>query len=647
LSSESYLRIDRIIDACKATGADAVHPGYGFLSENSHFVQECEANGITFIGPPTAAMEALGDKINSKKIAKEAGVTIVPGFVGEVKDEKEVLKIANQIGYPVMVKASAGGGGKGMRVAWNDQEAAEGYRLSKQEAKAAFGDDRILIEKFIDSPRHIEFQVLADGQGGAVYLPERECSIQRRNQKVVEEAPSPFLSAEVRHAMGSEACALARAVNYKNTGTVEFLIDPQEKYYFLEMNTRLQVEHPITEEITGIDIVEHMIRIAAGQKLALKQSDVKINGWALESRLYAEDPLRSFLPSIGKLTRYKTPEVPEGTEWLRIDSGIEEGSEISIYYDPLISKLVTYAPTRLEAIGYMRHALDSYIIRGLNHNMCFLRDVMDNPRFIEGDLSTKFIPNEYPDGFHGHVLTPTEKANLLATAAAIHFTRLTHQSKVSGALASFESTPWATYSIRIIGGGAASGPSNKDVEEQVPETFDVFWTDDGIHTTSRNTGIASEIDLSNWLIDSPLIQGALRNSETMMDDAKEELSDEDLFLPLSLQLISINPHGYTLQFVGTQYNVEILTPRERELVGIVPKPKKLDHTKNLVSPMAGQLISVAVQPGQKVAIGQELAIVEAMKMQNVLRAQRDGVIKSVKANAGSSVSLDEVLIEFE
>jgi propionyl-CoA carboxylase alpha chain len=638
LSSESYLRIDRIIEACKATGADAVHPGYGFLSENSHFVEQCEKNGITFIGPPTAAMEALGDKINSKKIAKKAGVTIVPGFVGEVHDDKEVLKIANEIGYPVMVKASAGGGGKGMRVAWNDQEALEGYRLSRQEAKSAFGDDRILIEKFIDNPRHIEFQILADGQGGAVYLPERECSIQRRNQKVVEEAPSPFLTPEVRHAMGSEAVALALAVNYKNTGTVEFLIDPQSNYYFLEMNTRLQVEHPITEEITGIDIVEHMIKIAAGQKLSLKQADVGIHGWAMESRLYAEDPLRNFLPSIGKLTRYVTPEAPEGANWLRIDSGIREGSEISIYYDPLISKLVTYAPTRQEAIGYMRHALDSYVIRGLNHNMCFLRDVMDNQVFIDGHISTSFIPQQYPKGFHGHLLTPTERAQLLSTAAAIHFTRLTHQSRISGRLESFEPAPWTTYSISIIDD---ISPSPHD-----PELFDLLWTEDGLHVVSRSSGDANDIDLSNWPIDSTLVQAALRNSSSVLGESSE-MTDDDLFTPLTMQLISINPHGYTLQFVGTQYNVEIMTPRERELSHIVPKPKKLDLTKNLVSPMAGQLISVAVEPGQKVAIGQELAIVEAMKMQNVLRAQRDGVVKAVKSTAGSSIALDQIIIEFE
>jgi propionyl-CoA carboxylase alpha chain len=638
------LRIDRIIEACKATGADAVHPGYGFLSENCHFVEQCEKNGITFIGPPTAAMDALGDKIHSKKVAKNAGVTIVPGFIGEVKDEADVLRIANEIGYPVMVKASAGGGGKGMRIAWNDTEAAEGYRLSRQEAKAAFGDDRILIEKFIDSPRHIEFQVLADGQGNAVYLPERECSIQRRNQKVVEEAPSPFLTPEVRHAMGSEACALALAVNYKNTGTVEFLIDPQENYYFLEMNTRLQVEHPITEEVTGIDIVEHMIRIAAGQKLKLKQSDVQIKGWAIESRLYAEDPLRNFLPSIGKLTTYQTPSAPEGANWLRIDSGIEEGSEISIYYDPLISKLVTYAPTRQEAIGYMRYALDNYIIRGFNHNMCFLRDVMDNKTFISGDLSTKFIPTEYPDGFHGHVLTESERANLLATAAAIHFLRTRSQAQISGRLESFSTKPWATYSIKV----------GEDVEGNVAETFDVVESEDGqaglFTVISHQSGKAHSIDLSEWALDSTLIPVAVRDESGLISDEltqTQELSEEELFEPLTLQLQSVNPHGYTLQYIGTNYNVEIMTPRERELKQYVPKPKKLDLAKFLVSPMAGQLISVAVTAGQKVAIGQELCIVEAMKMQNVLRAQRDGTIKSVKASAGKSIGLDEIIIEFE
>lgn len=655
MSSESYLRIDRIIEACKATGADAVHPGYGFLSENSKFVNECEKNGITFIGPPTAAMESLGDKINSKKIAKAAGVTIVPGFVGEVHNDEEVLKIARDIGYPVMVKASAGGGGKGMRVAWNDEEAIEGYRLSRQEAKAAFGDDRILIEKFVDKPRHIEFQVLADGQGGAIYLPERECSIQRRNQKVVEEAPSPFITEEVRKKMGEEACALARAVNYKNTGTVEFLIDPQENYYFLEMNTRLQVEHPITEEVTGIDIVEHMIRVAAGQKLALKQSDVEIKGWALESRIYAEDPLRNFLPSIGKLTRYAVPEAPEGSNWLRIDSGIEQGSEISMYYDPLISKLVTYAPTRNEAIGYMRHALDTYVIRGLNHNVCFVRDVMDNEKFISGEISTNFIPEEYPDGFHGHVLSPSEKTLLLSTAAALHFQRLTHLNRVSGGLESYVPDSWGSFSIRIT----ADGKGDTDLTVEKPETFDVILNEeeDGtLHVVSHNAGKSFNIDLSQWALDSPIIPAAVQTWEGYADEesllldsqsAEHTLSEDESFLPLTLQLVNITPLGYTLQFLGTQYSIEILSHRERALSSYMPKPKKIDHSKSLISPMAGQLISVAVQPGQKVAIGQELAIVEAMKMQNVLRAQRDGVIKSVKANAGSSVALDEVLIEFE
>lgn len=625
------------------------------MSENAHFVEECDKNGITFIGPPTAAMDALGDKIHSKKVAKNAGVTIVPGFIGEVKDEADVLRIANEIGYPVMVKASAGGGGKGMRIAWNDKEAAEGYRLSKQEAKSAFGDDRILIEKYIDSPRHIEFQILADGQGNAVYLPERECSIQRRNQKVIEEAPSPFITPEVRKKMGEEACSLALAVNYKNTGTVEFLIDPQENYYFLEMNTRLQVEHPITEEITGVDIVEHMIRIAAGQKLALKQNDVKINGWAMESRLYAEDPLRGFLPSIGKLTRYQAPEAPQGSTWLRIDSGIEEGSEISIYYDPLISKLSTWGHTRQEAIGYMRHALDQYIIRGFNHNLCFVRDVMDNERFIEGHISTKFIPSEYPNGFHGHVLTPLERTNLLATTVALHFTRMTHQARVSGHLPSYEPAPYASFSVRLNGAQHEEDPAN------LPQLFDVVFSEEGLHVFSRATGEETQVDLSAWPVDSPVIQAALRTEHIpdskieyevshhrlSAEDEAAELPEDESFEPLTLQLTAVNPHGYTIQYIGTNYEIEVLTPRERELKQYMPKIKKLDLSKSVVSPMAGQLISVAVKAGQKVALGQELVIVEAMKMQNVLRSQRDGVIKSIKVEAGKSVGLDEVLIEFE
>uniref|UniRef100_A0A673G8L4 Propionyl-CoA carboxylase alpha chain, mitochondrial-like n=1 Tax=Sinocyclocheilus rhinocerous TaxID=307959 RepID=A0A673G8L4_9TELE len=417
-TSKSYLNMDAIMNAIKQTGAQAVHPGYGFLSENKEFAKRLEAEGVTFIGPDTHAIQAMGDKIESKLIAKAAKVNTIPGFDGVVKDAEEAVKIAGEIGYPVMIKASAGGGGKGMRIAWNDEETREGFRFSSQEAASSFGDDRLLIEKFIDNPRHIEIQVLADKHGNALWLNERECSIQRRNQKVVEEAPSTFLDPDTRRAMGEQAVSLAKAVKYSSAGTVEFLVDTKKNFYFLEMNTRLQVEHPITECITGLDLVQQMILIAKGYKLQQKQSDIPINGWAIESRVYAEDPYKSFgLPSIGRLSQYQEPlDLPN----VRVDSGIQEGSDISIYYDPMISKLVTYGKTREEALKKMEEALDNYVIRGVTHNIPLLREIIVHPRFVSGDISTKFLPEVYPDGFKGHMLTAGERRELLATAAALY-----------------------------------------------------------------------------------------------------------------------------------------------------------------------------------------------------------------------------------
>uniref|UniRef100_A0A8C1SZR4 Propionyl-CoA carboxylase subunit alpha n=1 Tax=Cyprinus carpio TaxID=7962 RepID=A0A8C1SZR4_CYPCA len=417
-TSKSYLNMDAIMNAVKQTGAQAVHPGYGFLSENKEFAKRLAAEGVTFIGPDTHAIQAMGDKIESKLIAKAAKVNTIPGFDGVVKDAEEAVKIAGEIGYPVMIKASAGGGGKGMRISWNDEETREGFRFSSQEAASSFGDDRLLIEKFIDNPRHIEIQVLADKHGNALWLNERECSIQRRNQKVVEEAPSTFLDPDTRRAMGEQAVSLAKAVKYSSAGTVEFLVDSQKNFYFLEMNTRLQVEHPITECITGLDLVHQMIRIAKGYKLQQKQSDIPINGWAIESRVYAEDPYKSFgLPSIGRLSQYQEPlNLPN----VRVDSGIQEGSDISIYYDPMISKLVTYGKTREEALKKMEEALDNYVIRGVTHNIPLLREIIVHPRFVSGDISTKFLPEVYPDGFKGHMLTAGERRELLATTAALY-----------------------------------------------------------------------------------------------------------------------------------------------------------------------------------------------------------------------------------
>eukprot|EP01111_Echinosteliopsis_oligospora_P004427 TRINITY_DN1713_c0_g1_i5.p1 TRINITY_DN1713_c0_g1~~TRINITY_DN1713_c0_g1_i5.p1 ORF type:complete len:638 (+),score=212.35 TRINITY_DN1713_c0_g1_i5:117-2030(+) len=446
-TSQSYLNIDAILDACKKTGAQAVHPGYGFLSENSKFVAALEKEGIAFIGPGSHAMHAMGDKIESKKIAKQAKVNVIPGFLGEVDEMDEVLKIAREIGYPVMVKASAGGGGKGMRIAWNDEDVKIGFRLSKQEAKSSFGDDRMLIEKYIDNGRHIEIQVLADGQGTALYFPERECSIQRRNQKVVEEAPSPFLDDATRKAMGEQAISLCNAVGYKSAGTVEFLVDSNKNFYFLEMNTRLQVEHPITEYITGVDLVEGMIRIAAGQKLKVQQKDIKINGWAMESRVYAEDPYRNFLPSIGKLTKYK---IPEG-EGVRVDGGVYEGGDISIYYDPLICKLVTHGNTRKQSIDRMKTALDSYIIRGVNHNVPFLRAVMENKRFLSGKINTKFIPEEFPQGFKGFEFSDQQKADAAALAGAIQLATIKRDYSVTDQISAKTEAPEEIKLIITLG----------------------------------------------------------------------------------------------------------------------------------------------------------------------------------------------------
>jgi len=438
-ANQSYIVIDKVMEAVRQTGAEAVHPGYGFLSENMNFAAALEAEGVVFVGPPSPAIEAMGDKITSKKLAMEAGVSTVPGYMGLIADTDEAVKISNEIGYPVMIKASAGGGGKGMRIAWNDQEAREGFESSKNEAANSFGDDRIFIEKFVTQPRHIEIQVLADQHGNCVYLHERECSIQRRNQKVIEEAPSPFLDAATRKAMGEQACALARAVGYTSAGTVEFIVDGNRNFYFLEMNTRLQVEHPVTELITGVDLVEQMIRVANGEALPFKQSDLKINGWAMESRLYAEDPYRNFLPSIGRLTRYRPPvEGPTEHGIVRNDTGVFEGGEISMFYDPMIAKLCTWAPTRAQAIEEMRIALDTFEVEGIGHNLPFVGAVMDHPRFVSGDITTAFIEEEYPDGFQGATLVEDLLRRIAAATAAMNRVAEIRRTRISGRLGNHE-----------------------------------------------------------------------------------------------------------------------------------------------------------------------------------------------------------------
>jgi propionyl-CoA carboxylase alpha chain len=608
-SAQSYLLIEKIVDACRQTGAEAVHPGYGFLSEKREFQEALAKAGITFIGPDAHAIFAMGDKIESKKLAKAAGVSSVPGFLGVIKDQQEAVQIAREIGYPVMIKASAGGGGKGMRLARNDQEALEGFVSATNEAKSSFADDRVFIEKYIENPRHIEIQVLGDSHGHVIYLGERECSIQRRHQKVIEEAPSPFLTAAVRAEMGEQAVALAKAVNYKSAGTVEFIVDAQRNFYFLEMNTRLQVEHPVTELVTGLDLVEWMIRVAYGEHLTIEQRDVKIRGWALEARVYAEDPFRGFLPSIGRLTRYLPPDENAN---VRVDTGVYEGGEISMYYDPMIAKLCTYAPVRDLAINHMRQALDQYYIRGLNHNIPFLAALMAHPRFVRGELTTNFIAEEYPRGFSAADLPVEDPRLLVAVAAFVHRRQVEREASVSGQMPGHEAKladEWVVqfggrnypYTIHVVDGGYAlemGGP------------------------TIRVT--------SNWDIGQPFFRGVVN------DDNDHQV------------VVQIDRHGigYRLFHAGSRADAVVLTPRAAELAALMPVKVAPDMSKYLLSPMPGLLVSLAVAEGQEVKAGEVLAVVEAMKMENILRAERDGKIGKLHAGPGESLAVDQKIVEF-
>ncbi|KAI8998070.1 carbamoyl-phosphate synthase L chain, ATP binding domain-containing protein [Gaertneriomyces semiglobifer] len=626
-TSKSYLNIPNIVGAIKSTGAQAVHPGYGFLSENSHFVHALDEIGCTFIGPNESAMAAMGDKIQSKIIASEAKVNTIPGFNGVVKDAEHAVEIARNIGYPVMIKASAGGGGKGMRIAWNDKEAREAFKISSSEAMSSFGDDRLLVEKFVVDPRHIEIQLIGDKHGNVVYLPERECSIQRRNQKVIEEAPSVHIDAATRKAMGEQAVALAKQVGYYSAGTCEFLVDPKRNFYFLEMNTRLQVEHPITEYITGLDLVEQMIRVAAGQHLSFHQKDVKLQGWAFESRVYAEDP-EKYLPSIGTLNKYIEP-VAEGNE-VRCDSGIVEGSEISVYYDPLICKLCTYGETRDIAIKNMEKALDSYVIKGVTHNIPLLRDVISHPRFKAGKLSTAFLAEEYPAGFKGHALTPETREELVASAAYVHIQRqLRNRTWLAGggdmaSLAARSTTPQEWEFVVAVGGG----------ENSVEHTVKVkSMKKDDTFSVQIDGGKAVEIT-ADWNWEAPLVHTTVTSGSAPARKA-------------TLQYLASSPLGYTLQLHGTQFPITILTPRQNTLKRHMKEKPKLDLTRMILAPMPGTVVSVTVKEGDTVAEGSELAVVEAMKMQNVLRAPRVGKVKKVYVKAGASVQGDEVMIEFE
>ncbi|KNC96487.1 acetyl-CoA carboxylase, biotin carboxylase subunit [Spizellomyces punctatus DAOM BR117] len=617
-TSKSYLNIPNIIGAIKQTGAQAVHPGYGFLSENSHFVHALDEIGCTFIGPNEKAMAAMGDKIQSKIFAHEARVSTIPGFNGVVQNADHAVEIAKSIGYPVMIKASAGGGGKGMRIAWNDQEARDAFKISSSEALSSFGDDRLLVEKFVEHPRHIEIQLIGDKHGNVIYLPERECSIQRRNQKVIEEAPSVHIDQATRKAMGEQAVALAKAVGYYSAGTCEFLVDPKRNFYFLEMNTRLQVEHPITEYITGLDLVEQMIRVAAGQQLGFKQSDVKINGWAFESRVYAEDP-EKYLPSIGTLNKYIEPK-GKGDE-VRCDSGIIEGSEISIYYDPLICKLCTHGATRDEAMKNMEKALDEYVIKGVTHNIPLLRDVISHPRFVQGKLSTAFLAEEYPKGFKGHRLTEQTREELVAAAALAHAKRdLRNRTWVSGGGPLTEGAPQRDQWDLFVGVGA---------DAPVPVTL------------KRNGDGSFLVDIdgkpvtisADWPLESPILRAALKTPEGTSRTA-------------TLQYLESHPLGYKLAHHGTKFDVVVHTALQNALSKHMKEKPKLDLTRMILAPMPGSVVSVAVKEGDTVAEGAELAVVEAMKMQNVLRAPRVGKISKVFVQAGQSVAGDEVMIEF-
>jgi len=614
-ASESYLVMDKIVDACKQTGADAVHPGYGFLSENSDFVERLSKEGITFIGPNVEAVRVMGDKIESKKFANEAKVSTVPGYLGVIETTEEAIKIADDIGYPVMIKASAGGGGKGMRIAWSQDEVAQGFESSMNEARSSFGDDRVFIEKFVTEPRHIEIQIMADSHGHAIYVAERECSIQRRNQKVIEEAPSPFVDDAMRKKMGEQAVALAKAVNYQSAGTVEFIVDKDKNFYFLEMNTRLQVEHPVTELITGIDLVEQMIRVAAGDKLQLQQKDVKINGWAIESRIYAEDPYRNFLPSIGRLIYYRPPaEESENGITVRNDTGVYEGGEISMFYDPMIAKLCVHAPTREMAIDHMADALDEFVLEGIQHNIPFLSAVMGQERFRAGRLTTNYIAEEFPDGFEGGELTDHQRDELVSVATFINGLQKKRNRQISGQLSD---------SSKSVDGDWVVCLEDK--------AFDVSLELDG---TEAEVALRSSDNIVPMTVESVWLPG-----EKVL---KAKVNGE----PVIMQVERITS-GWRLMYRGASVVVSVWPPRSASLAALMPEKVVADTSKYLLCPMPGLIVSIAVQDGQEVKAGETLAVVEAMKMENVLTAEKDAKVSKIVAAPGDSLAVDDVIIEFE
>ena len=619
-SRESYLVMDRIIQACKDTGAEAVHPGYGFLSENEQFARRCEEEGIVFIGPKHQSIAAMGDKIASKKLALDAKVNTIPGFNEAIEKAEDAVKIAQGIGYPVMIKASAGGGGKGLRVAFNDKEAFEGFTACRTEALNSFGDDRVFIEKFVEGPRHIEIQVLGDSHGNVVYLGERDCSIQRRHQKVIEEAPSPFIDPATRKAMGEQAVALAKAVKYQSAGTVEFVVGKDKSFYFLEMNTRLQVEHPVTEGITGLDLVEQMIRVAAGEKLAFKQEDIKLDGWSMECRINADDPFRNFLPSTGRLVKYRPPEELDG---VRVDTGVYEGGEIPMYYDSMIAKLIVHGKDRAEAIEKMRSALNDFVIRGIHSNIPFQAALLQHPRFVSGDFTTGFIAEEYPDGFKKDSVQPADPKRLAALAAFMRYRYLEHIKMIDGQLAGHEMTIAKKF---VVVTGSRVG-SNDEIQE-VPVRVDLK---EGVYSVY----IEEENDVSRYNIVSNWRPGELCLRATINGTHK---------ITAQVERKGVK---YALVLDGAHYECMVLSPlgaelQRRMLVKVPP-----DTSKLVMSPMPGLLTNISVKVGEAVTAGQKLAAIEAMKMENTLVAAQDGVVAEICANVGESLSVDQLIIRFE
>ena len=615
-AAESYLVADKIIAACRQTGAQAVHPGYGFLSERASFCEALESRGITFIGPKPHAITAMGDKIESKKFANEAEVNTVPGYLGEIEDTQQAIRIASEIGYPVMIKASAGGGGKGMRIAWDESEVADGFDRARSEARNSFGDDRVFIEKFVVEPRHIEIQVLADGHGECIYLGERECSIQRRNQKVVEEAPSSFLDEATRKAMGEQAVALAKAVQYQSAGTVEFIVDKDRNFYFLEMNTRLQVEHPVTELITGVDLVEQMIRVAAGEKLTIKQDDVTLNGWAIESRLYAEDPYRNFLPSIGRLTRYRPPQEGRFDDIVvRNDTGVFEGAEITMFYDPMVAKLCTWAPDRARAIEAMSVALDGFLVEGIEHNIPFLAALMQHPRWLSGDISTGFIAEEYPDGFHPAEPDEEQRRTLAAIALSAELLRKERLDRFADRLAPH------------------SGKTRRDWEVRIGDSY----LEAHLLESSFGAPVKLTVEIDGQL--AIKVETAWRPGEFIWRGMVGDTSVTAQLRPVL--------NGLRVDWRGLSVRARVMSPAIAGMDRLMPVKLPPDTSKMLLCPMPGLVVSIAVSEGQEVKAGETLAVVEAMKMENVLRAERDAVVSKLNAAPGESLAVDAVIMEFE